>query len=225
MDTSITGRNATITDRFRAYAEEKVAKVEAFAPKAVSTDVRVSRHHDVHGNAGGDRVEITVRGPGPVVRAEAEGPDKYVAFDSAYHRLLERLRRLKERRTSLRGARRTSLHDAATGAFEQVALAPASVEALERVRTGQIDVVDEDVREDEEHGDRSPVLIREKVFPTKSMSVRDAVDQMELVGHDFYLFVDEASGRASVVYRRKGWSYGVISLDEVDEPVTGAEYS
>ena len=58
----------------------------------------------------------------------------------------------------------------------------------------------------------SPVVIRRKEFPSVSMSVDDALYHMELVGHDFYLFLDEESGKPSVVYRRKGWDYGVISL-------------
>jgi hypothetical protein len=64
----------------------------------------------------------------------------------------------------------------------------------------------------------SPVLIRRKVFPAASLSLDDAVDNMELVGHDFYLFVDKATNTPSVVYRRRGWTYGVITLDHECEP-------
>jgi hypothetical protein len=68
------------------------------------------------------------------------------------------------------------------------------------------------------------VLIRRKVFPTQPMTLDDAVDNMELVGHDFYLFIDTVTGSPSVVYRRRGWTYGVISLDaNCDEESTGAQ--
>ena len=59
----------------------------------------------------------------------------------------------------------------------------------------------------------SPVVIRRKQFPSKRMTTRQAVDQMELVGHPFYLFVDAETDQCAVVYRRKGYDYGVISLD------------
>jgi hypothetical protein len=95
--------------------------------------------------------------------------------------------------------------------FEDIDLTPASIEVIRKVETGAIPTVDVD----EEELDRavSPVVIRKKVFPSQEMSAEDAVDQMELVGHDFFLFHDAETKRPSVVYRRKGWQYGVISLD------------
>ena len=63
----------------------------------------------------------------------------------------------------------------------------------------------------------SPVVIRKKVFAATPMTVDDALYRMELVGHDFYLFIDAETDRPSVVYRRKGWDYGVIGLDVEDE--------
>ncbi|MDP1788799.1 MAG: sigma 54 modulation/S30EA ribosomal C-terminal domain-containing protein, partial [Rhodoglobus sp.] len=70
----------------------------------------------------------------------------------------------------------------------------------------------------------SPVVIRTKVFPETRMTTEDAVDHKEHVGHDFYLFVDSETDRPSVVYRRKGWDYGVISLEseETAQPLTVA---
>ena len=86
-------------------------------------------------------------------------------------------------------------------------ITPASVTLMDQVATGSIPVV-------EEEGEWSPVVIRNKVFPASKMTPEDAVDHMELVGHDFFLFMDSATGRPSVVYRRKGWNYGVIGLEE-----------
>jgi hypothetical protein len=60
----------------------------------------------------------------------------------------------------------------------------------------------------------SPVVLREKRFPAQPIGLEEALNRMEMVGHDFYLFIDEDTTQPSVVYRRKGWSYGVIALDE-----------
>ena len=59
---------------------------------------------------------------------------------------------------------------------------------------------------------KSPIEIRVKEFPASAMTKEEAVDHMELVGHDFFLFQDSETGKNAVVYRRKGYTYGVISL-------------
>jgi hypothetical protein len=82
------------------------------------------------------------------------------------------------------------------------------------VRTGAVPVVADTVEVGEDSEEYCPVVIRKKVFASVPMTVDDALYYMELVGHDFYLFIDQESTRPSVVYRRKGWDYGVISLDE-----------
>ncbi|MET4098045.1 ribosomal subunit interface protein [Agrococcus sp. UYP10] len=212
MDITFGAKGADITDRFRAYAEEKLAKVTQLLPRATALDVKLTRHADPHAAIAGGRVEITVHGPGSIIRSEADGPDKYMAFDSAFHRIMERARRAHDKRHDHSARRRTPLRDAAVAGFEQVAVTPADPALVEAVATGSIPVVAQEQPEAENQW--SPVVIREKRFPGKRMSVRDAVDQMELVGHPFYLFVDEATDECAVVYRRKGWSYGVISLDD-----------
>lgn len=222
MDIDITGRNSEITDRFRAYATEKSEKVAHLADRALALEIKASRHSEGKGAAGGDRVEMTLIGKGPVVRAEASGADKYSAFDVALGRLLERVRRAKDRKKVHRGQHRpTSLRDAAADDFSVVAIQPADAEVLERLSTGVIPVQQEEPAPAEDEAEEAPycpVVIRKKVFASVSMTVDDAVDYMELVGHDFYLFIDADTGRPSVVYRRKGWDYGVIGLgDEADE--------
>jgi hypothetical protein len=91
---------------------------------------------------------------------------------------------------------------------------------LERVVTGEIPV--QAARPNPDDADYSPVVIRRKVFPSSHMTVEDALDHMELVGHDFFLFIDAATDRPTVVYRRKGWDYGVIALEEQAEPAASA---
>ena len=221
MDINIIGRNLGITDRFREYATEKAEKVAHLAERAISFEIKVSRHNEKLGSQNGDdRVELTLVGPKAVVRSEATGTDKYAAFDIALGKLLERVRRAKDRRKVHRGQHRpTSLREASTDGFSTVALAAAPVAVLDQVRTGSIPVVSDAVSEEqpEAEDDYCPVVIRKKVFASIPMTVDDALYYMELVGHDFYLFIDQETKRPSVVYRRKGWDYGVIALDEEAE--------
>jgi len=215
MEISITGRNVGVTDRFREYAMEKADKVAHLAEKAIAFEIKVTRHHETRGASGDDRVELTLIGPGPLVRAESSGTDKYVAFDLAMAKLVERVRQAKDRKKVHRGQHRpTSLREASSDGFSVVDITPAAPQVLDNVRTGSVPVqaageIAEDVEEP-----YCPVVIRKKVFEATPMSVDDALYMMELVGHDFYLFIDSETHRPSVVYRRKGWDYGVIGLDE-----------
>ncbi len=218
MDITVTGRGVGIPDRFEEYATEKAERVEHLADKALALEIRVCRHHETNGSSGDDRVELTLIGPGPIVRAESDGSDKYAAFDLALDKLLERIRQAKDRKKVHRGQHRpTSMREATAGGFAGTDITPASPDLIERLTTGSIPVVVE-----EEEKDWSPVVIRQKVFPAVRMTQEDAVDHMELVGHDFFLFIDALTDRPSVVYRRKGWDYGIIGLDESAESLVGA---
>lgn len=213
MEISVTARNLGVTDRFRDYATEKAEKVAHLAEKAIAFEIKVSRHHETRGSNGDDRVELTLIGPGPLVRAEAANSDKYVAFDLAMDKLVERIRQAKDRGKVHRGKHRPrSLHEATADGFSHMGLTPASPDVIEAVATGSTPVVGEEAQEEDEV--YSPVVIRSKVFAASAMTVDDALYNMELVGHDFYLFIDAETHRPSVVYRRKGWDYGVIGLDE-----------
>lgn len=165
MDINIIGRNLGITDRFREYATEKSDKVAHLAERAISFEIKVSRHNEkLGGQNGNDRVELTLVGPGAVVRSEATGADKYAAFDLALGKLLERVRRAKDRRKVHRGQHRpTSLREASTDGFSAVGLAAAPVAVLDQVRTGSVPVV-QDAETDDEAPEQEycPVVIRKK---------------------------------------------------------------
>lgn len=217
MEITVSGRNLGVTDRFREYAVEKASKIDHLADRAIAFDIKVSRHHETRGSSGDDRVELTLVGPGPLVRAESSGSDKYVAFDLAMAKLVERIRQSKDRKKVHRGQHRpVSLREASADGFSVIDITPVSAEMIEKVATGEIPVQADEQGDDEDY---SPVVIRDKVFPTTHMTKEDAVDHMELVGHDFFLFIDAATDRPSVVYRRKGWDYGVISLEDAAEEV------
>ena len=219
MEINIVGRNLDITDRFRTYATEKAERIATFSDRAQALEIKVSRQNESRSANHTDRVELTWIGPGPLVRAESDGTDKYAAFDLAMAKLMERLRRARDRRKVHRGHHRpTSLREAAEEGFSGVDITPASPELLEQARTGEVQTVTEE-HEPVEEDVYNPVVIRKKVFASTPMTVDDALYYMELVGHDFYLFIDSESGRPSVVYRRRGWDYGLIGLDDEAELV------
>ncbi|WP_427018647.1 ribosome hibernation-promoting factor, HPF/YfiA family [Pseudarthrobacter sp. P1] len=214
MEFMISGRNVTVSDRFREYAGEKMSKVEQLGDKVQRIDAKVSRQPNSRATDTQLTVELTVSGRGPVIRAEATAPDKFAAFDVAYAKLLERLRRAKDRKKVHHGRHTPQAVSTATGALTPVSSsAPIYEQPLgEGAGDSSTERSPYEIENDIPAGD-SPVLIRRKVFPAASLSLDDAVDNMELVGHDFYLFLDEATGVPSVVYRRRGWTYGVITLD------------
>lgn len=215
MDITLATHGVSIPDRFRDYVSEKSDRVLSLAERAQVFQVKVSRENSSRGGASDDVVELTVIGKGPVIRAESKNPDKYVAFDQALDHLIERLRRAKDKRMVHHGRHRSeSLSELSAKGFSDIDVTPASVEVLRRVATGSIPTVTEGESDDGAPESPSPVVIRRKVFEPHVLTPEEAVDQMELVGHDFYLFVDKESTRPSVVYRRKGWNYGVISLSE-----------
>jgi ribosomal subunit interface protein len=225
MDITLIGRNVGITDRFREYALEKSDRVTHLADRALALEIRLCRHHETHGTSGDDRVELTLIGPGPTVRAEAGGADKYAAYDAALARLLEQVRRAKDRKKIHRGHgnRLTSLREASTKEFATVGVVPADGDAMRWASTGPEQLATEPSDDEQsDHEEYSPVVIRRKVFSATPMTVDDALYRMELVGHDFYLYMDVETNRPSVVYRRKGWNYGVLELD-VQESGEGVE--
>lgn len=208
METSIVGVGVGITDRFRTVVEEKAARIEHLAPRAQRVDIKVTHRAYHNGRVEDDTVELTLTGKGPLVRAEATDGDKFAALDMAVDKLCGQLRRAKEKRVDAREHPRGAKYEKGSGAIEGIDVQPASADILRAVATGEIPII----TGNEDEADYTPVVIRTKQFGAEWMSVEDAVDRMELVGHDFFLFIDARTDHPSVVYRRKGWDYGVISL-------------
>jgi len=220
----VTARHTEVSGRFRRHLDDKLSKVEQLAPKVERVEVAVSHEANKRQAERCERIELTLRGPGPVVRAEACASDVYAALDMATTKVLERLRRSSDRKKVHKVGHNG--HHPRAAAPEPVldgALlappAPAEPEAREEAPDAHVHPAPGD---GEWVLGESPVVIRDKVHPATPMSLEAALEQMELVGHDFYLYVDEASGRPSVVYRRRGWSYGVLRLAaEGEEPGEG----
>ncbi len=216
VETSIIGIGINVSDRFREVVEEKAERIAHLAPRAQRLDVKVTRRIDHHGRVTDDTVELTLIGKGPVVRAEAVESSKFTALDVAIDKLSERLRRAKGKREDARDRGRGAHFEKGTGSLAGIDVEPASVETLRKVQTGEVPVTTGDELDE---ADYTPVVIRQKEFDPEWMTADEAVDRMELVGHDFFLFIDATTDRPSVVYRRKGWDYGVIALAVTAPPM------
>lgn len=197
MDIVVRGRHLDVSERFRTHVVGKLSRAERFGLPINHIDVEVSYEPNPRQADRAFEVELTCRGTGPVIRAEAHAQDKYAATDVALARLEERLRRASDKRRARRA--------------EKVVVVPAAQlppEAAPPVLEPQVDVPDDGTVWEE-----GPMVVRLKEHVTQPMTVGQAVESMELVGHDFYLFHDIDSGAPAVVYRRRGFDYGLIRLE------------
>jgi ribosomal subunit interface protein len=203
VDIVVKGRNVEVPDHYRVHVSEKLHKIERYDQKLIRVDVELFHERNPRQSDHCQRVEITCASRGLVVRAEACAGDFYSALDVAIARLDSRLRRMADRRRVHRGRRAPVSVAAATSALATLSQSngfakPAAEPVLDNVS--------------EESDDQPWHIVREKEHSGEPMTVDDALFQMELVGHDFYLFLDKDSGRPSVVYRRRAYDYGVIAL-------------
>jgi ribosomal subunit interface protein len=212
VDIVVKGRNVEVPDHYREHVADKLSKVERYDQKLMRADVELFHERNPRQSDTCQRVEITVMTRGPVVRAEACAKDFYAALDLAITKLDGRLRRSADRRRVHRGRHAPVSVAAATAGLptdlslaqpaEQMAASGLGFDGSGGIATALA-----------EHDEDQPWrIVREKEHPAEPMTVDDALFQMELVGHDFYLFLDKDSGRPSVVYRRRGYDYGILSL-------------
>jgi ribosomal subunit interface protein len=201
MEVVVTARHCEVTDRFRSHAAEKLTKLEKHDHRIIRVHVEIDcepnpRQHDqaVH-------IELTAFSKGPVIRAEAAADHQMGALDLALDKMASQMRRAADRRRVHRGRH-----------------APVSVgQALADMPVREPDVPEDEITERQVGpitvtGD-GPLVVREKTHAATPMTLDQALYEMELVGHDFYLYVDKENERPAVVYRRRGYDYGVISLD------------
>ncbi|WP_030165816.1 ribosome hibernation-promoting factor, HPF/YfiA family [Spirillospora albida] len=211
MDIIVRGRHTEVNDRFRRHVDGKLAKIERLNNKVIRVDVEVSEEHNPRLADQRERVELTIRSRGPVIRAEAAADDRYTALDLALDKLESRLRRDSERRKAHGGKARG--RPVAVEPFPQGADAQVAATAVAEEEPEPVAAADEHLVPIPMEGD-GPVVVREKFHTAEPMGIEQALLEMELVGHDFYLYRDKATGHPSVVYRRRGWDYGVIRLVE-----------
>lgn len=196
------GRNVEIPDHFRIYVSQKLARCQRFDKTIYLFDVELDHERNRRQRKACQRVEITARGRGPVVRGEACADSFYAALESAVAKLENRLRRGKDRRKVHYGDKTpVSLAEATAVLPPDLAFDATHAEPHDHDGGDQ-------ALKDHEPGQ----VVRTKDHSAKPMSVDDALYEMELVGHDFFLFLDEATDQASVVYRRHAYDYGLIRL-------------
>ena len=211
MEIVVRGRNVEVPEHYRQHVEDKIGQVDRFDGKLkiMRVDVELFHEKNPRQSAHCQRVEITLRGKGPVVRAEADGADFYEALDLATGKLENRLRRAADRRRVHHG-RRTP--QSVRMAENSVELGAEGALDLDRKLAEGPHVTDLD-----EH--LPGRVVREKQHPATPMTVDQALHEMELVGHDFYLFQCADTGQPTVVYRRHAYDYGLIRLADV--PLNG----
>jgi len=193
VDIVVRGRRLDLSSRFREHVGEKLGRVDRFGVPLSRIDVEVSKESNPRLADRAFEVELTCIGKGPVIRAEATADDKYAALDVAYGRLEERLRRAGEKRVARHRKGGTP---------------PVAGEAAAAAVVGE----DQEVPEPGVVFEDGPVVVREKTHASPPMRVSEALEAMELVGHDFFLFMDVDTGRPSVVYKRRGYDYGLLRL-------------
>jgi len=194
------GRHTDLTDRFREHAAESAEKLERFGVPLQRVDVEITHEHNPRNVDRAFKVEFTCRGNGSIVRAEATADHDLTALDRAVDRIEQRLRRAADRKQA---RYRRASRDVIVPPLE----APATTAEPEALTTpDDPDVVFAD----------GPVVVREKTHVGTPMSVEEALDAMEAVDHDFFMFHDVATDSVAVVYRRRAYDYGLLRLN-VDE--------
>ena len=215
MEIVVRGRNVEVPEHYRQHVEDKVSQIDKFdgKQKVLRVDVELFHEKNPRQSDHCQRVEITLRGKGPVVRAEAAAPDFYGALDLACTKLENRLRRAADRRRVHHGRRTPASVRIAGNTAEPLPPVLPAPTAPDPQFDGEPLVTDLD-----EH--LPGQIVREKHHPAVPMTVDQALHEMELVGHDLFLFQCADTGRPTVVYRRHAYDYGLIRL--VDVPLDGA---
>lgn len=204
---TITGRNVEIPEHFAERVHTKLAKIEKLDPTLTFFHVELQHEPNPRRENESDRIQITATGRGHIARAEAKEDSFYAALETALAKMQRSLRKVKARRSIAQSG-----HRAPKSTGEIAAELAAEAEAARAEGEQKADPY-EDVVQDVRPGQ----IVRRKEHTSTPISVDEALSEMELVGHDFYLFVDEETGRPSVVYRRHAYDYGLISLAEEEE--------
>ncbi|MEV4887847.1 ribosome hibernation-promoting factor, HPF/YfiA family [Nonomuraea sp. NPDC050547] len=219
MDIIVKGRHTGVSDRFRDLVTTKLARIERLDNKLIRVDVEVSKERNPRITDQRERVELTIHSRGPAIRAEASADDRFAALDIALDKLEGRLRRLADRRKVHHGNHAIPSVAELTATLGDVAeSAPRKAKVVPEQAEPEVDDLPDDKQYDdivpiEMDGD-GPLIVREKNHKAEPMTIDQALLEMELVGHDFYLFRDKESGQPSVVYNRRGYNYGVLRLVE-----------
>jgi ribosomal subunit interface protein len=196
MDVVVTGRHCELSERFRDHVTDKLGRLEKHDHRIMRVQVEVENERNPRQADRAVRIELTAYSKGPVIRAEAAAVDKMGALDLAVDKMAAQMRRANDRKV------RAHRNRPSPTALPTAELLDDEEETVPQRKVGSMTVT----------GD-GPPEVREKTHLSRPMTLDQALYEMELVGHDFYLFVDHDTRRPAVVYRRRGYEYGVISLD------------
>jgi len=210
MEIVVTGRHTQVGQRFRDIVDTKMNRVTTIAPDADRIQIVVTHEGNPRQADTAKKVEITVYAGRTVARAEASSADEFSALDLALDKLTLRLRRTRDRRKDHRRGYNNAV-PVDMGIVEPPVTEEEPKDSAEElaVELGPGESVEVQV------GD-TPIVIRRKLHIAEPMTIDEALYEMELIGHDFFLFVNKATNRPSVVYRRHGWSYGVFEIDTAE---------
>ena len=210
MDIVVKGRNVEVPEHFREHVAGKLAPSERLDSRVIRIDVELMHEKNPRQSERCQRVEITCYSKGPVIRAEASNHDFYVALDAAVLKLEARLRKAHDRRRVHHGRHTpASVAEATAGLPGDLPPLPVSRNGSSAETAEAVAVLDPPAPGAD---DTETLIVRDKTHSAVPMSTADALHEMELIGHDFYLFADADTGLPSVVYRRHGYDYGVIRL-------------
>jgi len=177
----VKGKSIEVTAALHNYVEEKLGKLENHLDKITAITVELSAEQRKSAN---DRqvVQVTIQVNGQILRAEEVSSDMYAAVDAVVEKLQRSIERYKSKLYRKDSIRKTRR--------EEARLESASLAASER--------------------EEETAITHTKTFPIKPMSPQEATEQMELLGHDFYIFLNQDTSSVSVVYRRRAGGYGLL---------------
>jgi putative sigma-54 modulation protein len=182
MDMQITGKNIEILPAVRDYMTRKLGKVNRFLPTLISFEV-VATEEKTRDPDHRFIVQATLDSKGTLIRGEERGQDLYTATDKVVEVLNRQIEHYKGK------------------------LPYSRVRGTPSIRTNTTEAT---AAVDSEAVDTEPRIVKTKKFDVKPMALEEAVDQMELLGHDFFLFIDPDDNRINLVYKRKDGNYGLI---------------
>lgn len=190
MNVQIHARNLEVNDRLRDYVEKKLSRLDHYLPSVM--EVRVDISHD-HRRTEGDRssAQLTVRdGRGTILRAEEKHcADVFAAVDTALDKLYRQISRYKDKRRQRAGRN-----------FEAMEPEWATVEPLPTASDNELDTDEEPIEN----------IVRRKPILLTPMNEQEAIDQLELLGHTFFVFYNADTSSINVLYKRDNGDYGLL---------------
>jgi putative sigma-54 modulation protein len=185
MQLTVKGKNVQIDDRLRDYVDKRASKLDRYLPEIQEVKVDLSVENT---RSSQDRqvAQITVRSNGTILRAEERAEEMSIAIDAVLDKIIRQIARFK-------GKRADRWHGQSSSRPEEMDLLPISE-----------DVWDSLAQEEERQ------IVRVKRFAVSTMDENEAIEQMELLGHDFFIYFNPDSGMLNVLYRRHDGNYGLL---------------